>query len=129
MVSIQVGVSQVFHCKTKHGVFIAVYSGGCRFLPVSSIVDVNVDGTTYFSVLLKVLGGSHHYVLPAEEEQREVSVINSNKGQKLQRRRTHYSLVPIEIQHRQIVAKRRGQALPLQDVLLEQDVARVRPFL
>lgn len=40
-----------------------------------------------------------------------------------------HSPVPIEIQHGQIVAERRGQPFPFQGELFEQDVACVRAFL
>lgn len=70
MVTILVDVSQVFHRKTKHRVLSAIDSGGFNFVPVSSIIDINVHSSSNFSILFKVLRCSHHYVLPTNKQQR-----------------------------------------------------------
>lgn len=69
MVTILVDVSQVFHRKTKHRVLSAIDSGGFNFVPVSSIIDIDVHSSSNFSILFKVLRCSHHYVLPTNKQQ------------------------------------------------------------
>lgn len=69
METILIDITQVFHTQAKHRVSRSIYSSGFDLVPFSSFVNIDVDGSSNFSILLKVLRCSNHYIVPSNKQQ------------------------------------------------------------
>lgn len=65
-----IDVSDVLHCQSEHGVFVAMQTDGRHSVPVSFLVHVDVSGSSNVSVLHVELRGSNNNVLPSGPKSR-----------------------------------------------------------
>lgn len=64
-IGIQIDVSNILHCQSKHWVFSSIEADGDDSAPLSSLVDVDIHCSPHLTISLEELRSSHHNVLPS----------------------------------------------------------------
>lgn len=64
LIGVLIDVTDVFHCQPKHWVFGSIEADWGDLVPLSCLVDVDINSSSKVSLFHEELRGSHNNILP-----------------------------------------------------------------